>query len=181
MRWRRVWSAPRAAPPASLRAQETIDSTKAKLEQMLRADKWLTGTIAHVAVTGRTKSIYSTWKKMNRHGCGVGRVHDLMALRVVLDRGPHARAEPTADADAMALCYQARCARDAPETGPPSRCAFAQVLGIIHGCWTPLPRTLKDYISAPKPNGYRSLHTTVLVGTQPLEARETRATARRAR
>ena len=92
-----------ASPP---RAQETIDSTKAKLEQMLRADKWLTGTIAHVAVTGRTKSIYSTWKKMNRHGCGVGRVHDLMALRVVLDRGPHARAEPASDADEMALCYQ---------------------------------------------------------------------------
>ena len=43
------------------------------------------------------------------------------------------------------------------------------VLGKVHGCWTPLPRTLKDYISSPKPNGYRSLHTTVLVGTQPLE------------
>ena len=39
----------------------------------------------------------------------------------------------------------------------------------MHSLWTPLPRTLKDYISAPKPNGYRSLHTTVLVGTQPLE------------
>ena len=39
----------------------------------------------------------------------------------------------------------------------------------MHSCWTPLPRTLKDYISSPKPNGYRSLHTTVLVGTQPLE------------
>ena len=43
------------------------------------------------------------------------------------------------------------------------------VLGKVHSRWTPLPRTLKDYISSPKPNGYRSLHTTVLVGTQPLE------------
>jgi len=39
----------------------------------------------------------------------------------------------------------------------------------VHSSYTPLPRTLKDYISSPKPNGYRSLHTTVLVGTQPLE------------
>ena len=36
------------------------------------------------------------------------------------------------------------------------------VLGKVHSRWTPLPRTLKDYISSPKPNGYRSLHTTVL-------------------
>ena len=43
------------------------------------------------------------------------------------------------------------------------------VLGRVHAMWTPLPMTLKDYISSPKPNGYRSLHTTVLVGTQPLE------------
>ena len=43
------------------------------------------------------------------------------------------------------------------------------VLGKVHAAYAPLPRTLKDYISSPKPNGYRSLHTTVLVGTQPLE------------
>ncbi|MCZ8099223.1 MAG: RelA/SpoT family protein [Burkholderiales bacterium] len=44
------------------------------------------------------------------------------------------------------------------------------VLGLVHQIWPPVPREFDDYISRPKPNGYRSLHTVVIAEDgRPLE------------
>ncbi len=35
-------------------------------------------------------------------------------------------------------------------------------LGIIHNTWRPVPGRIKDFIAMPRPNGYRSLHSSVI-------------------
>jgi len=50
--------------------------------------------------------------------------------------------------------------------GSESDCYIA--LGVLHGRWHPVDDRFRDYISLPKYNMYRSLHTAVLVGGEPV-------------
>lgn len=78
-------------------------------------------------ITYRAKSYWSTYQKLLRHGMDFNRIHDLVALRIIVND--------------VEKCYK--------------------VLGIIHKHFKPISGEINDYIAKPKPNGYRSLHTTV--------------------
>jgi guanosine-3',5'-bis(diphosphate) 3'-pyrophosphohydrolase len=79
-------------------------------------------------VSGREKTPYSIWRKMQTKNVSFEQLSDIMAFRIIV-------------AD-VAQCYQA--------------------LGLLHGRYQVLSQRFKDYISVPKPNGYRSLHTGVI-------------------
>ncbi len=79
-------------------------------------------------VSGREKTPYSIWRKMQRRNIAFEQLSDIMAFRVIVS--------------SVEECYRA--------------------LGIIHGRYPVVPGRFKDYISIPKPNGYRSIHTGVI-------------------
>jgi GTP diphosphokinase / guanosine-3',5'-bis(diphosphate) 3'-diphosphatase len=96
-------------------------------------------------VTGRPKHLYSIYRKMQRKKLSFDEIYDIHALRVIL--------EPNND--------QISDNMSAQQKDDLERNLCYQVLGIVHGLWKPIPQEFDDYIAAPKPNGYKSLHTAV--------------------
>ena len=69
---------------------------------LLRGDELVGVEARRIRVEGRTKSAYSTWKKMRRQQCGLERVDDLVALRVILEADD--TTESVEDDTAMLSC-----------------------------------------------------------------------------
>jgi guanosine-3',5'-bis(diphosphate) 3'-pyrophosphohydrolase len=84
-------------------------------------------------IKGRPKSIYSIWKKMKSQEVDFEEVYDLFAIRIILDGQLK---------NEKADCWQ--------------------VYSLVTDQYQPNPNRLRDWISSPKPNGYESLHTTVI-------------------
>lgn len=85
-------------------------------------------------ISGRVKSIYSIWSKMQRKQIPFEEIYDLFAIRIVFN--------PLPFPSAKTQCWQ--------------------IYSTITDIYTPKPDRLRDWISMPKANGYEALHSTVM-------------------
>ena len=81
-----------------------------------------------VRVTGREKTLYSIYRKMDEKHLTFAQITDIYGFRVLVP--------------SLNDCYTA--------------------LGILHQLYKPVPGKFKDHIAIAKPNGYQSLHTTLV-------------------
>jgi GTP diphosphokinase / guanosine-3',5'-bis(diphosphate) 3'-diphosphatase len=85
-------------------------------------------------ISGRPKSIFSIWKKMQAKNVPFEEVYDVLAVRIVFE----------------------------PVAGIPEKTQCWNIYSIITDSYLPKPDRLRDWVSRPKPNGYEALHVTVM-------------------
>ena len=85
-------------------------------------------------ISGRPKSIYSIWKKMQTKNVPFEEIYDVLAVRIVFE----------------------------PVPGIPEKTQCWNIYSIITDSYMPKPDRLRDWVSRPKPNGYEALHLTVM-------------------
>jgi GTP pyrophosphokinase len=84
-------------------------------------------------IHGRPKAISSIYNKIQNKNVDFEQIYDLFAVRIIVDSPPEYD---------KTMCWQ--------------------IYSVITDHYTPIPERLKDYITTPKSNGYKSLHTTVI-------------------
>ena len=109
--------------------EDIVDSLIAEIRQGLEKMN------LPATVEGRTKRLYSVHKKMISKNKTLDQIHDLYAVRILVEDVPQ--------------CYIA--------------------MGVVHSMYTTQPDRVKDYISGSKPNGYQSIHTTLIGPGEPFE------------
>lgn len=85
-------------------------------------------------ISGRPKSIFSIWKKMQAKNVPFEEIYDVLAVRIVFE----------------------------PKDGIPEKTQCWNIYSIITDVYMPKPDRLRDWVSRPKPNGYEALHVTVM-------------------
>ena len=82
----------------------------------------------NVKITGREKTPFSIWRKIQKKRTSLEQISDIIGFRVIVNSIPE--------------CYK--------------------TLGIFHSGWQTIPGRFKDYISTPKINNYKSIHTSII-------------------
>ena len=82
----------------------------------------------NVKITGREKTPFSIWRKIQKKRTSLEQISDIIGFRVIVNNIPE--------------CYK--------------------TLGLFHSRWQTIPGRFKDYISTPKINDYRSIHTSII-------------------
>ncbi|MDF1571298.1 MAG: RelA/SpoT family protein [Bacteroidales bacterium] len=85
-------------------------------------------------ISGRSKSIYSIYEKMQQKNVSFEEIFDLFAIRIVFD----------------------------PKPGIPEKTQCWDIYSSITDIYPPKPDRIRDWVSTPKANGYEALHTTVM-------------------
>jgi len=108
--------------------------------RLLSTSRKIENQIVSFTVHGRVKGLYSIYKKMKR-GRKLKEIYDLIALRIII--------QPRNPLKEIQACYDVRA--------------------LVEQRWFPVAYRSKDFIKNPKPNGYRALHTTVILNRVPFE------------
>jgi GTP pyrophosphokinase len=85
-------------------------------------------------ISGRHKSIYSIWHKMQTKNVPFEEIYDLIAIRIIFD----------------------------PIPGIPEKTQCWNIYSMITDVYMPKPERIRDWVSTPKANGYEALHATVM-------------------
>jgi GTP pyrophosphokinase len=114
--------------------QKTIEDIRSELEALMKENGF------DVKVSGRIKNLFSIYKKLKQKTRTIDQIYDVYAMRIVLNSDENVEDDSQDDIEKL-----------------------YKVLSILHSKYENLPDRFKDYVSNPKSNGYKSLHT-ALVG-----------------
>jgi len=102
--------------------EDTFKLIAAELIKLLKANG------VHAAITGREKTPFSIWRKIQKRKISLEQLTDIIGFRILVNN--------------IDDCYK--------------------TLGIFHSKFSAIPGKFKDYISTPKINKYKSIHTSVI-------------------
>ena len=102
--------------------EDTFKLIAAELIELLKANG------IHAKITGREKTPFSIWRKIQKRKISLEQLTDIIGFRILVNN--------------VDDCYK--------------------TLGIFHSKFSAIPGKFKDYISTPKINKYKSIHTSII-------------------